>query len=1221
MNRFGTRTSTIITVFRFFCIIVLATLVQATSGFGQTTDANVPPEILLRRLSSSSFRVREEATLALWQLGDSVRPQLEAHQDDSDAETRQRIKYVLGMLELGLAPETPANVRQWIQEVQVGRGKSAQQAVTELLKADRLNAIRAVVKNAEIKDGQQQRVLTNVLTAFRSTQSDNKYDDFFMHLLQTISAQPNEDTRDLLLSQLLGVPRVSQGLSEEKWVLALTDLLVKDKSAKVKRRLIGRVYSSSGTIGILIKKDRLHHWIDAIAESQDKSRQSMYLRQIVSSSTIKEYLSKDQTIAKLIDKLSVEGKEMLLTQMTSNYSLHEELFKQIGDQDLQQMYDGIADQAVSRKLLGRLIGMPFWYDSQEHKQQATKLLARDQTTEERSALIAGILEGWQQIGSSKRKIVDQEFVSEIWALLTEEPADWQLRSILMCYGLPDLFKDRFTSETIDQLMNAQPGMDKQTGIAFAQAPTRYTTLIKQLQEEDRVLEFMECIRKASPQTWQSYASSLYRSDQVVGSLEKPEQRERVLEILAEETETVRYSHLIGLFDNKKMLPVLIKDKKYDELLKLIPGPKLSYQRAQLLGRLLSKPDVVDYLVKSERIADLLAFNQEDQTQNDKQLILTNLLNSDAAVSAIISAGHLKELNQAISACDDRTRDRLFQKLMVRQSYLELVIKQGDIATLLATLSKQPAHERSQTALKLAEQLEGKDLSNEPRIALLFWEVAVKPKASYYEQRLAQKLLSLSWFRRQVIEINNRDDGFTRLVRATPPDYMNRVLSSALSSNLFADILENDQIPFLETLISGLSERQRSGILSGRIAHSSSLRNWLAKEGNLDVFLQRIDGFRSPALKISFAGHILCNHSVVNNDNQKQIATYLLELGSKQEPEFAARLCMRMLGISHLQKQALASPMMDSLLQQLEPDDRSPEFLIQLSQQYSALGALANKGHARKVIDAMLSVKDNNYRPAILRYMLCLTMLERKMTDEEVRSSIDLLFSDPKHKIQLQSMISSACVVRLIELGYFDKLHQFARTTSTSAQSTPYIWLFLTNQAVVKKMRDEGRSSKPLIDVLLQTGNRYRIRYCLQSLVSSTAFEWVVDEYGWKRIETVANRLPIRDKQNVYSSMVNSSFVQQYCIKKRDLSVLASVLPSSNSPDTYRRNLCTNMVYQTGFKEALADSNFANHYAGLITDVTDLNQQKMMLDMLRRNSSVMKVVRASKPNELSKLLSN
>ena len=266
--------------------------------------------------------------------------------------------------------------------------------------------------------------------------------------------------------------------------------------------------------------------------------------------------------------------------------------------------------------------MPFWSRDQD-RSASIDLLNRFTTDERKNAVFSGLLEGLLQIGTD-RKEIDATFVSDVWTMLTREPAPWQLEPILMCYGMTDLFGQHIKLETIDQLIEVSANNTRSAGLALARAPTRYQLLSSQLKESGRTLEYLERVREVAPSAWQSYASNLYRNENVVGALSKPEERSKLLDLVGKESESIRYAHLIGLIDNKKFLSALIGDGQYDRLFGLFPSNRFAYQRAQLIGRLLSKQTVVDFLIKEDRIEDLLVFNQQGQSENDKRLILTNL---------------------------------------------------------------------------------------------------------------------------------------------------------------------------------------------------------------------------------------------------------------------------------------------------------------------------------------------------------------------------------------------------------------------------------------------------------------------------------------------------------------------------------------------------------------------------------------------------------------------
>ena len=199
----------------------------------------------------------------------------------------------------------------------------------------------------------------NVLNGFRLAKSSPKHEEFCFGLLDWICTEPDENARDLMVSRYLDMSPVRTGLSENKWINALTNVIVNDKSTKVRRRIIGRIYSASNTVAALIENERLHELIDAIAKSQDASRQGMYLRHILSNSILKEHFAEEDALAHLVRSLSGEGKKMFLLQMTEKRDLHQILFDQLGIDAIEQVYGGLNDSVTGARLTDALLRCHF----------------------------------------------------------------------------------------------------------------------------------------------------------------------------------------------------------------------------------------------------------------------------------------------------------------------------------------------------------------------------------------------------------------------------------------------------------------------------------------------------------------------------------------------------------------------------------------------------------------------------------------------------------------------------------------------------------------------------------------------------------------------------------------------------------------------------------------------------------------------------------------------
>ena len=111
-------------------LIPMLLFLMAGSSVGQGQEApsaRDPAEVqlLIDQLSAPNYQVREDATLALWELGESAQPLVDRHVNHVDPETRARIQYIRNMLSLGLAPDTPEEIGVWVRQVQSGSSQAS----------------------------------------------------------------------------------------------------------------------------------------------------------------------------------------------------------------------------------------------------------------------------------------------------------------------------------------------------------------------------------------------------------------------------------------------------------------------------------------------------------------------------------------------------------------------------------------------------------------------------------------------------------------------------------------------------------------------------------------------------------------------------------------------------------------------------------------------------------------------------------------------------------------------------------------------------------------------------------------------------------------------------------------------------------------------------------------------------------------------------------------
>ena len=93
---------------------------------------------LIDDLDSPRFAVRQEATVALWAIGNDAVPALEAALETGNREVRLRAEVVLERIRLGIQPETPANIARLLRAFAGNDPTQKRRALEQLLDLRRL---------------------------------------------------------------------------------------------------------------------------------------------------------------------------------------------------------------------------------------------------------------------------------------------------------------------------------------------------------------------------------------------------------------------------------------------------------------------------------------------------------------------------------------------------------------------------------------------------------------------------------------------------------------------------------------------------------------------------------------------------------------------------------------------------------------------------------------------------------------------------------------------------------------------------------------------------------------------------------------------------------------------------------------------------------------------------------------------------------------------------
>ena len=664
--------------------------------------------------------------------------------------------------------------------MQKSTGKSLQASVKKLVEKDRLDVLLAITpKKTSAYD---RRLLMMAMSSQLRNANGKNRDEFYSRFYSTIIAEPDENVRADVLGSFLGIAAVRQMLHEEKWVNRLLTLATKDPSSRVRYRAIGWVYSSSPIIMQAAKKGRLPELIDAVVQQTQANRRPTYLNRLLSHSEVQQWLERESRLPDLVSKVDPKNRPALLDAIVGNAILHKALYHKLGDEAVLKLLWSLGDDEGGQ-LVGRTIAAAFWMteppdtsgsedsgalpknlvpDTKQRDQEndkkaseASALAAKrrdalskifaDASQPRKQSLTLGLLEGWRKRSTTDRKQLDRELVQLVWDQINQPGQSWQLQPLVQCYSLPDLFQDQFTPETLDRLFDLAQNAEAASISVFAFAPVRNVALAKQLNQEKRSLEYLERIRTMSPNVWQSSARSLLRTDSVLEGVSGKDSFDRLFALIKKDPPTTWPTALDALLDNRKLLPKLIADNRFDELRGLLPDDANSYMRARSIGKLLSNEAVVEFLVKKNRVDELLIFEDDAFTDNDRSAILVLILGSDAAVRVLMENDQFSKIEKIIAESDQQQASQMVKQLIVRESFLEATVKAGQASSLIRLMSTQTEYNRSELATKLVVALEKHDLHREPRLALDFWDFITHVRG-YRQQRLAKTLLQAKWFR-------------------------------------------------------------------------------------------------------------------------------------------------------------------------------------------------------------------------------------------------------------------------------------------------------------------------------------------------------------------------------------------------------------------------------------------------------------------------------------------
>ena len=126
---------------------LLATILAIGQGEIESQTATTGREIALaiRDLSSSEFKVRQDASELLWRAGEAAKPALRQALESTNSEVRFRARSILDDFEYGVFADTPRDVARLIRRYRDADPETRKRAWTELVARAPLETLLAIV--------------------------------------------------------------------------------------------------------------------------------------------------------------------------------------------------------------------------------------------------------------------------------------------------------------------------------------------------------------------------------------------------------------------------------------------------------------------------------------------------------------------------------------------------------------------------------------------------------------------------------------------------------------------------------------------------------------------------------------------------------------------------------------------------------------------------------------------------------------------------------------------------------------------------------------------------------------------------------------------------------------------------------------------------------------------------------------------------------------------
>ncbi len=127
----------------------------AKESFAEIAAAEETMESLTAKLGDESYKIREDATLKIWEAGGAALPALRACLEGADPEIAHRAEELMWRIELAITPETEPQVIKWIERYPKATANEKIQLLNQLVRVkawEQILKLYAAEKNTDVRE-------------------------------------------------------------------------------------------------------------------------------------------------------------------------------------------------------------------------------------------------------------------------------------------------------------------------------------------------------------------------------------------------------------------------------------------------------------------------------------------------------------------------------------------------------------------------------------------------------------------------------------------------------------------------------------------------------------------------------------------------------------------------------------------------------------------------------------------------------------------------------------------------------------------------------------------------------------------------------------------------------------------------------------------------------------------------------------------------------------